>query len=128
MLAPLEARRAELAAQRSAIEEAVLARAAAKAAEWESRWSRPAVSRTGTTEEFALVEARYVRLVVSGRDNDPRASAGFKLDEFEVWTADGKRNVALASAGGHADGRSPVAEDFGGAYLPDLTIYGKFGQ
>jgi hypothetical protein len=68
-------------------------------------------------------------LVVSGRDNDPNGRTGFKIDEFEAWTAAAEpANVALASKGGRADGKSPVAEDFGEAYLADLTIDGKFGQ
>jgi len=128
-LAPLEARKAELAAEKSAIEQAILGRAEAKVPAYADTWTRGSVDRKGTEEVFGPTEAHHVRLVVSGRDNDPNARTGFKIDEFEVWTAEAEPvNVALAANGGRADGKSPVAEDFGEAYLADLTIDGKFGQ
>ncbi len=128
-LFPLEAQKAELAAERTALEKAILSRAENKQPAYAESWTRPSVDRKGTEEVFEPVDAQHVRLVVTGRDNDPNASTGFKLDEFEVWTAaTDSKNVALAANGGHANGKSPVAEDFGEAYLADLTIDGKFGQ
>lgn len=128
-LAPLEARKAELRDERRGIEAATIERAKSRVPGYAERWTRPAVDRKGTEEAFEPILAQHLRLVVTGRDNDPNASTGFKIDEFEVWTADAKsRNVALAENGGHADGKSPVAEDFGAAYLPSLAIDGKFGQ
>ncbi len=128
-LAPLEAQKNGLAEQRKAIEEAILARAAQHTPAYADAWTRPAVDRKGTEETFNPVDAKFVRLIVTGRDNDPNARTGFKIDEFEVWTdAAEPVNAALAANGAHADGESPVAEDFGQAYLADLTIDGKFGQ
>jgi hypothetical protein len=128
-LAPLEARKAELAAERASIQQAVLARAEGRSPSYSDAWTRPPVDRTGTEESFAPVEAQFLRMVVTGRDNDPYAQSGFKIDEFEVWsTGSDPVNVALAANGGTADGKSAVAEDFGDAYLADLVIDGKFGQ
>jgi hypothetical protein len=110
------------------LEKTILSRAESQATEFEARWSRPPVDRRGTEEVFSPVEALYVRLDVSGLDTNPSARAGFRIDEFEVWSAgDAARNVALASNGGRASGNSRVAEDFAGAYSADLTIDGQFG-
>ena len=128
-LAPLEAQKAEQRAERSAIEQTILDRAENKIPAYADQWTRPATDRKGTEEKFDPVDAQHVRLVVSARDNDPNSATGFKIDEFEVWTTGTEpRNVALAANGGRAEGKSPVAEDFGQAYLADLTIDGKFGQ
>lgn len=128
-LAPLESRKTDVAREKTEIEKAILARAENRVPSYADRWTRPPVDRKGTLETFDPVDAKCVRLVVSGRDTDPFAPSGFKIDEFEAWTAgDVPINVALAKNGGSAEGKSPVAEDFGQAYLPDLTIDGKFGE
>ena len=45
-----------------------------------------------------------------------------------MWTAETTpRNIALATNGGAAEGRSRVADDFDGAYGADLAIDGQFG-
>ncbi|MHB0959024.1 MAG: DUF1553 domain-containing protein [Pirellulaceae bacterium] len=124
----LQERKAPLAQRKSGLEEALLARAEKDAAALESTWQRPAVSRQGTEETFAPVEARYVRLTVLGLDTNPVARTGYRIDEFEVWTAERPtQNVAQASAGATAMGESPIAEDFAGAYSAELAIDGQFG-
>jgi hypothetical protein len=126
--APLLARKATLAGQRDTLEQAIVARGEAQAAAWEARWTRPPAARRGTEETFAPVAARYVRLVADGVDTNPAARTGYRIDEFEVWSAeDVPRNVALAHGGAEAIGRNPVAEDFADAYSPSLTIDGEFG-
>ncbi len=128
-VAPLRAERAQIVASRNELEASIIARAESNIAEFETRWSRPPVDRKGTEEIFPPVTARYLRLRAEGRDNDPNSRTHFRLDEFEVWTADDvPRNVAAAANGGKATGKSHVAEDFGDAYLADLTIDGKFGE
>ena len=107
-LAPLESRRAELARESAEIGRTILARAEDRAPPYADNWTRPPVNRTGTEDRFDPVDARYMRLVVSGRDTDPFAQTGFKIDEFEAWTAgDGPINVALAANGGRAEGKAP---------------------
>ena len=126
-LQPLVQARDKLAAERGTLTEAIIARAAG---EFTSRWTRPAVARTGTEETFAPVEARFVRLTVQGSDTNPAAQLPYKVDEFEVWTAEAEqpRNVAAASQGGRARGSSPMPGDFSEAYSVDLVIDGKFGE
>ena len=124
----LQEQKASLAQRKSALEVAVLTRAERDTAAIEVQWQRPGVSRRGTEEVFPPVAAQYVRLTVEGLDTDPLARAGYRIDEFEVWTVDTpSRNVALASAGATAIGQSPVAEDFTGAYSAQLAIDGQFG-
>ena len=49
------------------------------------------------------------------------------LQEFEIWTAEEvPRNVALASAGGKAEGKARRARDFESAYAASLTIDGEY--
>ena len=49
------------------------------------------------------------------------------LQEFEIWTAEEQpRNVALASAGGKAEGKARRARDFESAYAASLTIDGEY--
>ena len=127
-LAPLNRRRERLSREKSELEETIFARAEQKAEMYASRETRPAIDRKGTEETFAPVEARYVRLLVEGRDTDPYARSGHHIDEFEIWTAEAEpRNVALSANGGQAAGSSRVAEDFADAYSPALTIDGEFG-
>jgi hypothetical protein len=128
-LAPLVARQTELEQAEREVNDAVLQRALKRQSEYEATWQRPAVDRTGTTEEFEPVEAKFVRLICEGRDDNPAAVAGFRIDEFEVWTAgDEPRNVALSSQGATATGRSREIADFPGAYGPQLAIDGQFGE
>ena len=68
-----------------------------------------------------------MRLVVSGRLDNPDLATGYGIDEFEVWTAgDASRNVALATIGGRRRGASRLANDFADAYSAKLTIDGQF--
>lgn len=128
-VAPLRAQRNEIVQSRDALEGEVLARAEEHSADHDVRWSRPPVDRKGTEELFQPINARFLRLRAEGRDNDPNARTNYRIDEFEVWTADTEpRNVAAAANGGKAEGRSRVAEDFGSAYLADRVIDGKFGE
>jgi mono/diheme cytochrome c family protein len=129
LLKPLEERRDRLARELAEARAAVDRRGEAKAAMYEAAWTRPMPLRAGTEERFAPVEARYVRLVVEGLDVDPRRREGCQIEEFEVWTAgDSPRNVALASAGGRAEGSSRVAGDFKGAYSADNVNDGRYGD
>ncbi len=126
---PFRAERDQLAKSKGELENAINERAKSNLAEHEARWTRPPVNRKGTEELFPPTNARFVRLRSEGRDNDPNARTNYRLDEFEVWTADdAPRNVAAAANGGKATGRSRVAEDFGDAYLADVAIDGKFGE
>ena len=128
-LKPLREEREGLSKALGELKQGIIARAERKAAEYEARWARPPVDRKGTEEVFVPVEARYLRLLAEGRDNDPAARTGFRIDEFEVWTADATpRNVAAAMNGGKAAGKSRVAEDFKNAYGVDRTIDGEFGE
>jgi hypothetical protein len=112
----------------AALERAIVGRGEAKAAAYESLWTRPVVSRNGTEETFAPVEAKFLRLTVEGRDDDPNAVSGYRIDEFEVFSAgDASRNVAAAANGGQARGASHVPGDFAEAYRPELAIDGKYG-
>jgi hypothetical protein len=125
---PLQARRDRRARQRARLEESIFARAQGKALEYEARWSRPPVDRYGTEETFPPVQARFVRLTVTSRDDNANQSTRYQIDEFEVWTAaEPSGNVARASQGARAEGRSRSAEDFADAYSAGLTIDGAFG-
>ena len=125
---PLEERKAALETERATLEAAVIARARAKAAEFETHWTRPAVDRTGTEERFTPVTAKFVRLVSEAQDIKLGNAAGFGIDEFEVWSAETEpRNVALAANGGKASGEARKIEDFPNAYGPQHAIDGKTG-
>ena len=117
-------RKAESA--RAELQNAILARAEAKAATTEAHWLREPTNRYLTEETFAPTPARYVRLTVQGRDDDPNAASGFRIDEFEAWTTD-SRNVAAAINGGKAEGDSRQPGDFADAYDAGLTIDGQYG-
>ncbi|MBD3673069.1 MAG: DUF1553 domain-containing protein [Planctomycetaceae bacterium] len=95
----------------------------------EKNWTRPSVDRRGTTEEFEPVEAKFVRLICDSQDINFGAKSGFRIDEFEVWSASSdSTNVALAANGGKATGRAREIKDFPGAYGPHLAIDGKPGE
>ena len=127
-LKPLQARLAELDHERRMRIEEIVSRGAGRAAEYSAQWHRPSVDRTGTEERFDPVQARYVRLVCEAQDQNPDSNTGFRIDEFEIWTAGAvPENVALASSGAEATGASRNIEDFPGAYGPQLAIDGKTG-
>jgi len=127
-LKPLRSRKADLSKQIADIENAAVARGEESIAEYEARWTRPPIARTGTEERFAPQSVRFVRLLVSGVDTNPNAASGYHIDEFQVYSAEETpRNVALSSHGGLAEGASRVAEDFADAYGADLTIDNRFG-
>ncbi len=128
-LKPLEAEKKRLAGESEALKKALDARAKAAEPELTKMWTRPKSSGYGTEENFAPVEARHVRLLVEGNNSADEKAKGFKLDEFEVWTAEETpRNVALAANGGQARGAAREIKDFAGAYSAALTIDGKFGE
>ena len=124
---PLEAEKKRLEAERQALEDAIFKRAEARREEIESDWSRPPISRQRTEERFQAVRTRHIRLVVEGSEGNPRSGTGYRIDEFEVWTAgEPSANVALARNGGRAAGLSSIPQDFADAYSPSLTIDGEF--
>jgi mono/diheme cytochrome c family protein len=95
----------------------------------EKNWTRPPVDRLGTTEKFNPVQAKFVRLVCEAQDGNPASSSGFRIDEFEVWSAGSEpQNVALANNGGKATGKAREIKDFPNAYGPHLAIDGKGGE
>lgn len=128
-ITPLNARKAELQKKKSQLQSTIHARAEKKAAEYEKLWVRESVKRTGVEDTFSPISARFVRLTSEGLDTNPAAKTGYRIDEFEVWTAEEtSRNVALAKQGGTAKGtNSRVAGDFSDAYDVNLTIDGKIG-
>lgn len=130
-LAPLQQQQTELESAIAELNERVADRAKSKLDEYRASWTRPAVDRSGTTERFEPTTAKFVRLICEGRDSSIRATKGFGIDEFEVWTAEAEGapavNVALASNGGKATGAARHIEDFPGAYAADLAIDGQTG-
>jgi len=94
---------------------------------------RPKVDPRLTEESFPPQEARFVRMTVLAGTGLGAGSSGRtfgRLTEVEVWTAEERpRNVALASAGGRAEGpRAAQAEDFPDAYGPQFVIDGRLGE
>jgi mono/diheme cytochrome c family protein len=128
-LKPLQEERKKLAAEKDEFEKQRSQRESAKSAELAKQWTRPRISRYGTEEVFEPVDAKYVRLTVDGTDSADAKQTQFKLDEFEVWTAEATaRNVALAEQGATAMGAARDAKDFAAAYSAALTNDGKFGE
>lgn len=128
-LEPLETRRSELVKRREAEEQELARQAREQESVASEEWTRPKASRYGTEEVFEPIAARFVRLSVEGTDAPGGNPGQFRLDEFEVWTAEPEsRNVALASNGGKAIGAARSAKDFVGAYGVELVIDGKFGE
>ena len=126
---PLIERRDALRAERAAIENQAIERATTREAQIESRWKRDPPKRSGVSESFSPTEAKFVRLISEGNDANPRHRGGFRIDEFEVWSAGpSPLNVALASRGGRATGDSKRAEDFADAYAASLAIDGGFSS
>ncbi len=128
-LKPLNARKTVLTKEQDELKQQLATRAKAAEPEAAKAWTRQRISRYGTEEVFAPVEAKFVRLIIEAVDAVGPKLGQPKLDEFEVWT-DGPapRNVALASNGATATGASKEAKDFAGAYSAMLTIDGKFGE
>ncbi|MHC4995757.1 MAG: DUF1553 domain-containing protein, partial [Planctomycetota bacterium] len=127
VVGPLDKELKALTAERIRLEKAIAQRGADQREQIEATWTRPVVSRYGTEERFAPVEAKFVRLTVWRRDDNFKGRGGYRVDEFEVFDTEG-RNVALAKNGGVARGKSRIAEDFEGAYDVSLVIDGKFGK
>lgn len=125
-LKPLEEDKRTFEKTRDELIATIMSRAEERADYYEAKWTRPPVDRMGTEEVFPPVDAKFVRLVVEGRDDNPNARTGYRIDEFEVWTED-KRNVAASSLGGSARGKSRAPEDFEDAYRVDLVNDGKYG-
>ena len=86
-VAPLNAQKVEFTKHRNTLDAAINGRVKENAERHQQAWTRPAVDRTGTEEHFAPVEARFVRLISEGLDTNPKAASGFRIDEFEVWSA-----------------------------------------
>lgn len=128
-LAPLSKKKAEIEAAQKSLRDSIIARGKSRLAEYEKNWTRPAVNRRGTEDRFDPVTAKFVRLTCEGLDSDPVAKSGFKIDEFEIWSAgESPRNVALSSNGAKASGEARKIEDFPGAYGPQHAIDGKTGE
>jgi cytochrome c553 len=137
-LNPLNDRKSTREQKQTDLRAEILKRAKQRLAEYEARWTRPPVDRTGTEEHFERVTAKFVRLVCESRDNDPNSSTGFNIDEFEVWSTPEERhaddtqhaetgNLALAANGGKATGRARRIDDFPNAYGVQHAIDGKTG-
>ena len=67
---------------------------------------RSPVKVTRNVERFAPIVAKGVRFVILATN-----SAEPCIDELEVWTADGKKNVALASEGGKPSSASNYPDE-----------------
>ena len=130
-LKPLEKRKQEITSGLDELDALILKRARDRIADYRSQWTRPAADRRGTIEEFPPVKAKFVRLVCEARDSALRSASGFRIDEFEVRSAEVNatppRNVALESQGAKATGKARHIEDFPGAYAPRLAIDGRTG-
>lgn len=124
-LKPLQNQQTKLESEINGTEKRILDRAKAKLDEYRSQWPRPAVDRTGTEEKFSPVTAKFVRLVCEARDSDLKAKSGFRVDEFEIYNADGE-NIARRDDT-KASGSSRHIEDFDDAYSAKLAIDGHVG-
>lgn len=133
-VAPLRKAEREAAAELKQLRAEITKTAKKNAAHHALQWTRAAADRTGTTETFDPVEAKFVRLHCDRVDSVPQARTGFGIEEFEVWSvgdvANGERqpvNVALQANGGIARG---VGRPFEGAldvYGPGNVNDGKIG-
>ncbi len=116
-LKPLNRRRAELEKELETIDAVILERSHGDLDRFTELWSRPSTNRLGTEDTFEPTQAKYVRLICEAQDLNPKQSSGFRIDEFEVWSAEANpRNVALADNGGIALGKARQIEDFPNAY------------
>ena len=129
LLQPLNQSKKQQETELEDLEEMVRQRSFNNLASFESQWTRPAVQRTGTEDTFAPVNAKYVRLICEAQDLNLSSDVGFRVDEFEVWSAvDKPRNVALSSNGGFAHGEARINEDFPGTYGTHHVNDGKIGN
>ena len=126
---------AEIESQRATLDKLLGQRAEAELSG--RSFPRPKVDPRRTEESFPAQEARFVRMTVVADTGNAAGPSGTnyqrtfgRLTEVEVWTADDRpRNVALASAGGRAEGaRGTTAEDFPEAYGPQFVIDGRLGE
>lgn len=128
-LTPLTDKKRQLEANLKELDETVLERALENLERYEAQWTRPPVERTGTEERFEPISAKFVRLVCEAQDLNLDSNTGFRIDEFEVWSAESNsRNVALASLGGIASGEARLIEDFPNAYGVQHTNDGEIGS
>ena len=128
-LKPLNDQKTSLVQKRDALNKELTTRATAKESEASKTWRRPRLSRYGTEENFAPIEAKFIRFTIDGSDSNDPKQAQPKLDEFEVCSDEATpRNVALASNGAEARGKSREAKDFASAYSVALVNDGKFGE
>ncbi|MEP3477897.1 MAG: DUF1553 domain-containing protein [Fuerstiella sp.] len=128
-LKPLQAKRSVLDRQRRLLAEAIQTRANSQATSIESQWTRPAANRSKTEDSFPNVSAKLVRFISEGQDSNLQDTKNFRIDEFQIWSADHPdKNVALSSNGAIARGSSRQISDYPGAYGPELTIDGKTGE
>lgn len=127
-LEPLEEQLSSLESEQDKLNGAIRERANESLEEYSTAWTRPAIDRQETVDEFPPVEIKYLKLICEGRDDSLSAKSNFEVDELEIWSVgDIPRNVALASNGATASGPSRSIEDFPGAYGPHLAIDGKHG-
>lgn len=125
---PLEEKKSELEKKEKSIHAKATRRSSEEAGKFEAQWKRPSVDRQGTVESFSPVEAKFVRLISEGRDDNPNVAPGFRIDEFEIWSVgEYARNVALRSEGAKASGAARENDVFPGAYGPHHAIDGKTG-
>ena len=125
---PLNVKKEAIGNQIKQIDEAILARAKAKAASYEAAWTRPKIERTGVEDTFPPISTKFVRIVSEGQDQNPNNKRNFNIDEFEIWSATPiPKNVALASNGTRASGEARQIEDFANAYDATIAIDGEFG-
>ncbi|MCB1124119.1 MAG: DUF1553 domain-containing protein, partial [Verrucomicrobiae bacterium] len=128
-IGPLNKRKAEAEEAIENLETLVIERSQRDLPRFEALWVRPSVDRTGTEETFETVRAKFLRLVCETQDVSVGSKAGFRIDEFEVWTDEAKpRNVALQTNGGIAHGESRKIEDFPDAYSAKFVNDGKEGD
>lgn len=128
---PLNAEKARLSKEISALEESIVKRVS-EIPDTLPKVTRPKMDRTGTADEFPAIVAKAIRIVPFSDDTNPERKS-VKLDEFEVWTDEKKpRNVALASSGAVAEALGRKVEDSAdnaaNAYGPVLVNDGKFGR
>ena len=128
VLKPLNSEKKQYEDELEALKERVHKRSLDQLEQFEALWPRPATSRLGTEELFKPVPAKFIKLVCESQDLNLSSSIGFRIDEFEVWSAENEpRNVALQSNGGVAHGDARIIEDFPDAYGTQLTNDGEIG-
>ena len=96
-LRPLNENRDRLTKQLAALDAAIDKLAEQRAAELESLWKRPPIQRTGTEEKFAPVQAKFVRLVVEGAENNPTCTR--RLRDRRIRGLDGRRRASQCRLG-----------------------------